>query len=174
MSRDEVVLRVRKKHVLVLLLVAALFAVVTAHAELPHTFESGRTISAGEVMENFQYLEARVDEVDARYGSPVVAFFSGADSAGTGILEDRKLERFEKQRDDTALRIVYSDYFHAGLPAGGQRGGNCMWEVLVNGLSCQNPHDHEPSALIVEVGVKQGPATSSRPRPHRRHPGRYR
>ena len=61
-----------------------------------------------------------------------------------GLVQDRSL-RFHKERDDTLLRISYTDNMKVdSSPLGARKGNRCIWEIRIN--------DDKPCDLVNFVG----------------------
>ena len=75
----------------------------------------------------------------------------------SGLVPDRELV-FDKQDDDSELRISYTDLFGVLHQAGNTEARVCFWEVLVNGDSCSDPiivatEGNSPGEFVVSSTV---------------------
>ena len=65
------------------------------------------------------------------------AFFSSESDVDDGVLEDRELV-FDKEFDDSLIRVTYVDSFSAQSGSANPACG-CRWTVTVNGGACSDP-----------------------------------
>lgn len=105
-------------------LAIAVVPLIALAVSLPHSFVNGTVADADEVNANFEALAYR--------SIPRATGLGPIDGTDSGALASRVLN-VTKDRNDTALRVLYSDSFRTISNSGS---GSCRWEIRFDGASC--------------------------------------
>ncbi len=111
---------------------ATIGTVAIAVGAVPHSFNTGDTLTAADLNANFAALEQRLSVVETR--TITRAHGKGPnETTANGAIATRLLQ-YTKIQDATGLRIVWTDNLRC-LGAG----ASCEWEIKIDGRSCAIP-----------------------------------
>jgi len=115
---------------------ATIGTVAIALGEVPHTFNTGDTLTSADLNANFAALEQRLAAIEAGQVVRKIARAHGDgpnDGTAAGAIATRHLQ-YTKAQDETGLRIVWGDNLRCyGAVA------SCEWEIKIDGASCATP-----------------------------------
>jgi hypothetical protein len=118
---------------------ATIGTVAIAVGAVPHSFNTGDTLTAGDLNGNFAALEQRLATAESKLAAVEFRTIARAHGTGpndatvSGAIGSRHLQ-YTKALDATALRISWSD----NIRCYGQA-VSCEWEIKIDGMSCATP-----------------------------------
>lgn len=156
---------------------ATIGTVAIAVGAVPHTFNTGDTLTAADLNANFAALEQKMAALEQRLAvvetgqTRKIARADGVgpnDQTASGAIATRHIQ-YTKTQDATGLRIIWND----NLRCAGGAAVSCEWEIKIDGASCGMPgplkfdvytntgaNMHRPQAVIATCfGIAKGPHT---------------